>query len=190
MTRFLTYSIPMLLMAGNLHAQAPAAGEDIRGVKPLVEIPVPKKPPVFLYGSIGGGVLLATIIALLWKKRLRKLRLKNPQQVALTTLAELEAQREAIPAEAFADRAALAVRQYIAAHFGIAAPRRTTEEFLQDLAKDDKSGLSAESDHLRRFLKSCDLAKFAGSSLDATQRGELITAARTFIHSTSKAANP
>ena len=46
----------------------------------------------------------------------------------------LKQSREAITAEAFANRAAQTVRQYIADRFGFAAPRRTTEEFLRDLA--------------------------------------------------------
>ena len=79
------------------------------------------------------------------------------------------------------------VRQYLAARFGMAAPRRTTEEFLGDLARDPKSGLLGESDHLQAFLKSCDLAKFAGSELDEPQRRELVTTARNFVNSTSKA---
>ncbi|MES2438506.1 MAG: hypothetical protein V4584_05550 [Verrucomicrobiota bacterium] len=177
-------------MSGHLSAQAPAPAEDIRGPKALVEIPVPEKPPYALWAGIGGGVLLLTLAAILLKNRKRKQRLKSPPEVALSSLAELEASREAMAAEAFANRAAQTVRQYIADRFGLAAPRRTTEEFLHDLAKNEATPLIAESDHLRAFLKSCDLAKFAGSNLDASQRGELINAARGFIHSTSKAVTP
>lgn len=174
----------------NLAAQAPDAAEDIRGPKALVEIPVPEKPPIVLWSSIGGGVLLLALAAYLWKKRVRNQRLKTPPEVALASLAELEATREAIAAEAFANRAAQTVRQYIAERFGLAAPRRTTEEFFHDLAKQESSLLISESDHLRIFLKSCDLAKFAGSNLDSIQRGELLDAARNFIRSTSRAATP
>jgi hypothetical protein len=39
-------------------------------------------------------------------------------------------------------------------------------------------------------LKSCDLAKFAGSHLTSAQRDELLEAARGFIHSTSKVVTP
>ena len=155
-----------------------------------MEIPVPEKPPIVLWSSIGGGVLLLALAAYLWKKRVRNQRLKTPPEVALASLAELEATREAIAAEAFANRAAQTVRQYIAERFGLAAPRRTTEEFFHDLAKQESSLLIGESDHLRIFLKSCDLAKFAGSNLDSIQRGELLDAARDFIRSTSRAATP
>jgi hypothetical protein len=174
----------------NLSAQAPDAAEDIRGPKALVEIPVPEKPPVVLYSSIASGVLLLALAAYLWKKRVRKQQLKSPPEIALASLAELEATREAIAAEAFANRAAQTVRQYIAERFSLVAPRLTTEEFLHALAKDTASPLSAESDHLRAFLKSCDLAKFAGVNLDFNQRIELIDTARTFVRSTSRATTP
>jgi len=174
----------------DLSAQAPAAAEDIRGPKALVEIPVPEMPPVLLWASIGGGVLLLALAAYLWKRRGRQQRLKSPREIALASLAALETSRETIPAEAFANHAAQTIRQYISERFGLAAPRRTTEEFLRDLAKQESSPLVGESDDLRAFLKSCDLAKFAGSHLDSAQRDELIDSARGFIHSTSKAVTP
>jgi hypothetical protein len=170
--------------AAALSAQAPVAGEDIRGPKPMVEIPQPRKPPVTLWLGLGGGALALAVAAWWWHQRRRRLRLKSPVEIALWSLAELDANREAVAAEAFANRAAQTVRQYIADRFGLAAPRRTTEEFLRDLAKDEGSPLSAEGDHLRVFLKSCDLAKFAALPLDSGQRGEIIRTARGFITAT------
>ena len=174
----------------DLSAQDPAAAEDIRGPKALVEIPVPEKLPILLWSCIGGGVLLLALAAYFWKRRARQQRLKSPREIALASLAGLQTSREAISAEAFANRAAQTVRQYIAEHFGLAAPRRTTEEFLRDLAKQESSPLVGESDDLRAFLKSCDLAKFAGSCLTSAQRDELLEAARGFIYSTSKVVTP
>jgi hypothetical protein len=174
----------------DLSAQAPDAAEDIRGPKALVEIPVPEKPPAVLYSSIAAGFLLLALTAYLWKRRARNQQLKTPPEVALASLAELEASREAMAAEAFANRAAQTVRQYIADRFRVVAPRLTTEEFLRALARDESSPLNSESDHLRAFLKSCDLAKFAGVNLDFNQRIELIDTARNFIRSTSRATTP
>ena len=182
--------IAIFSLAGQLSAQPPNGTEDIRGPKPLVEIPIPKEPPYALLAGIGGGVLLLAVAAILWRKRARKQFRKSPPEIALASLAELEASREAMAAEAFANRAAHTVRQYIADRFRLVAPRLTTEEFLHALTKDEGSPLIAESDHLRTFLKSCDLAKFAGANLDSNQRGALIDAARGFIHSTSKAVTP
>ncbi|MEO5913125.1 MAG: DUF4381 family protein [Luteolibacter sp.] len=175
----------LLGAAGHLAAQNPAAAEDIRGPKPLVEIPVPEKPHFEFWLGVGGGVLLVLVAWFIWRSYRGKQRRKSPPEIALASLAELEANRESLEAEAFANRAAQTVRQYIADRFGIAAPRRTTEEFLRDLAKDESQSLAGESDHLRVFLKSCDLAKFAGSNLDTQQRGELVQAARSFVTSTA-----
>lgn len=177
-------------LSGHLSAQTADPGEDIRGPKPLVEIPVPKEPPYALWSGIGGGVLVLALAAILWSKHARKQRRKSPPEIALASLTELEASRDTIAAEAFANRAAQAVRQYIAERFRLVAPRLTTEEFLQALTKDEASPLVAESDHLRAFLKSCDLAKFAGSNLNSDQRVELIDTARNFIRSTSTAVTP
>lgn len=174
---------------GGVLAQAPppaqVPAEDIRGPKPMIEIPVPEKPSYELWIGIAGGLLLALVAWFIWKSFRGKKSRQSPPQVALAALAELESNREQLEAEAFANRAAQTVRQYIAARFGLAAPRRTTEEFLRELSQDAQSPMIGESDHLRAFLKSCDLAKFAGVHLDAVQRGELVHAARTFVNVTA-----
>jgi hypothetical protein len=190
MLRCFSLSLLVAALTCHLSAQAPDGIEDIRGPKAPVEIPVPGKPPVALYSSIAGGVLLLSLAAYLLKKRARSQQLKSPREVALASLAELEATRETVAAEAFANSAAQTVRQYIADRFSLVAPRLTTEEFLHALTQDTSSPLHAESDHLRAFLKSCDLAKFAGANLDFNQRVELIDTARSFIRSTSRATTP
>ena len=179
-----------LVLSCQLSAQDPSGDEDIRGPKDLVEIPVPEKPPYALWAGIGGSVVILLLAAFLWRKYARRQQLKTPPEVALASLSELEASREAMAAEAFANRAAQTVRRYIADRFGLVAPRLTTEEFLNALARDEASPLNSESDHLKAFLKSCDLAKFAGANLDFNQRIELIDTARNFIRSTSRAATP
>ncbi len=183
------FAVVALAVTGNVIAQVPPeAAEDIRGPKPLIEIPVPQKPPYEIWLAIGGGLLLLILAWFVWRHFKAKQRAKSPREVALSSLGELEKIRESLAAEAFANRAAQTVRQYIAERFGIAAPRRTTEEFLRDLTRDNNSPLTHEGDHLKAFLKSCDLAKFAGSKLDDSQRGELVEAARNFIRATSHAA--
>ena len=177
----------ILALSSDLSAQAPAAEEDIRGPKAVVEIPVPEKPPVALWSCVAGAAALLVLATYFWKKRLRRMQLKSPLETALASLVTLETSREALAAEAFANRAAQTVRQYLAERFGLAAPRRTTEEFFRDLACLEGSPLAGQGDHLQLFLKSCDLAKFAGSTLDPVQRGELIDAARRFMRSTSNA---
>lgn len=176
----------LLGFAAPLAAQVPAAAaEDIRGPKALVEIPQPAKPPVARWLGLGGGALALALAWLWWRKRRARQRFQSPPEIALAALAELEAGRESLTAEAFANRAADVVRYYIAGRFGLAAPRRTTEEFLRALSQDALADFTAESGHLRAFLKSCDLAKFAGSQLDSAQRGELMQTARAFVAATA-----
>jgi len=182
---FLTVVLTLMLgTSAYLSAQAAApadAGEDIRGPKPLVEIPQPPRSKLKRWLGVGGTALAPGLAAAFWFWHRRRKRLKSPPEIALAALAQLEASREVMVAEAFANRAAQTIRQYIADRFGLAAPRRTTEEFLRDLASATASPLSGESDHLRTFLKACDLAKFAALHLDATQRAELLQAARGFV---------
>lgn len=168
-------------LSGHLSAQAPAADEDIRGPKALVEIPQPQKTPIVLLASIGGGLLVLTAAAIFWYRRQRKTPVKSPTEIALADLMKIEASYDLVTAEVFANRAAQTVRSFISARFGLAAPRRTSEEFLRDLAKKDCLSLIGESDHLKAFLKSCDLAKFAGSNLSTTQREDLLQSARNFV---------
>lgn len=175
----------LFILCGHLSAQPPDDGGDIRGPKAPVEIPIEKKPPVAMWTGVGGGMLVLALAAFLLGRYVRRQKSKTPRELAFSSLTKLEQDRETMTAEAFANRAAQTVRQYISDRFGLAAPRRTTEEFLGDLANDSESSLLTESDHLRAFLKSCDLAKFAGSNLDASQRGELLQSARSFITVTS-----
>lgn len=172
-----------LAMAGFLNAQPPADTEDIRGPKPMVEIPVTvTNDEAFWIGvAFGAGMVIVLIIWFIWNKLADRKKTASPREVALSSLRELEGSRKDLAADAFANRAAQTVREYISARFGLAAPRRTTEEFLRDLTKDASSPLAAESDQLKVFLKSCDLAKFAGSNLNDLQRDDLLLAARGFI---------
>jgi hypothetical protein len=168
-------------LSGHLSAQAPEPEEDIRGPKALVEIPQPRKTPIVLWTSIGGGLLAITAAAMFWHRRKQKMPVKSATEIALADLKKIEASYDLVTAEVFANRAAQTVRSYISARFGLAAPRRTTEEFLRDLAKQDGLSLIGESDHLKAFLKSCDLAKFAGSNLTTAQREDLLQSARNFV---------
>ncbi|MDP7029809.1 MAG: hypothetical protein QF733_06285 [Phycisphaerales bacterium] len=53
------------------------------------------------------------------------------------------------------------IRRYIEGRLGLAAPRKTTAEFLSD-AEGDHRLLESQRDLLRAFLRTADLVKFAG----------------------------
>lgn len=174
-----------VLGSGFLSAQTPGAGEDIRGPKALVEIArPPSPPPVAFWLGIAAGVLLLVAAALWWWHRRRR-RVPSPEQIARAALAGLAAQCDAMTSEAFANRTAQIVRQYLEDRFGLAAPRRTTEEFLRDLSHDEGSPVCGQRDPLRVFLLACDLAKFAALSLDSGARAGLVGAAAGFITATA-----
>jgi len=180
--------VSFLLTQARLHAQAPE--EDIRGPRDLVEIPAPEKFPLGLYLAVAVALVVIAIVWYFLKRQSRKKAGKSPLAIAFASLTELATTREALTAEAFANRAAQTVRHFISEQFGIVAPRRTTEEFLNLLANDVSSPLGKESDHLRLFLKSCDLAKFAGINLSSSQRDELLQAARGFVTASSAPVLP
>lgn len=178
--------IPCFLLIGTvvLSAQTPPT-DDIRGPRGYVEIPVPQKPPIALWSGIAAGLLAVMIVWYLMRKLDHKKKARSPLAIALASLSELAGTGEKLPAETFANNAARTIREYIASQFGIAAPRRTTEEFLNELTNNEASPIANQSDHLRGFLKSCDLAKFAGSNLNMNQRDELLQAARGFVEISS-----
>jgi hypothetical protein len=169
----------------HLTAQPAPDADDIRDAKPLIEIPSPESSSHSWWIFLAASVAAALVGWWIWKKLRSRTKLASPSAIALTALTELETRREALAADAFADCAAQTLRQYISGRFGLAALRRTTEEFLRELARDENSPLTPHSDHLRGFLKSCDLAKFAGSQLDAAQRSALIDSARGLINATA-----
>lgn len=193
LTRLFHFLILGLLLSagGHLCAQTPTPPEeDIRGPKPLIEIPVP--PPSHTGRWIAVGAAATALAAATWFAwhYLRRRRIPDPRVAALASLTELSTAPETIPADTFALRAGQALRTYIAARFRLAAPRLTTEEFLHQLGTEDDSPLNPHADALRAFLKCCDLAKFAAADLNAEQRAMLLEGAREFIRVTSTAAKP
>lgn len=179
-----------LALVGGLAAQIPAETEDIRGPKPMVDIPAPEKVSWDWWIGFAAGLVVVLITWIIWNKLAARKKAETPREKALASLRELEGNRRQLSADDFANSAARTVRGYIAARFGLAAPRRTTEEFLRELAKDGTSSLAREKDHLKTFLNACDLAKFAGSNLDELQREDLLQAARGFILASAPPGQP
>ncbi len=178
-----------LLLAMNTAAQGPpTAGpaptppeEDIRPPRPPVEIPkVEDFPWSTLWISLAAAAVLAGLVWWLLKLR-RKQRTFAPQQRALAALDAVDRERTRLEPGPLADSAAGVVRQFIADRFGIAAPARTTEEFLRALTSGAPQPLAAHQPLLQRFLQTCDAAKFAGAEFDNAERLELISAAFNFV---------
>lgn len=163
--------------------------EDILPPRAQVEIPVPPTvsytPWIAAAAALTGGLVLW-----LWLRRPRRVQGPPPLEAALTELAALDRTRNQLEAAPLAEQAADIVRRFIAARHGIAAPARTSEEFLRALSESQGGLLAAQEPLLRRFLISCDMAKFAAAKFNAAERLALLEAADKFMREAGRATPP
>ncbi len=165
-----------------------AFSQDIRAEKDLIEIPTP--PP---YGAWIATALAASILALLLWRFLRRPRRSKQLSAAETALAELDSARPLIENESpepLVESVAGTVRRYIEARFGIAAPRQTTEEFMETLKSRPDPRIAAFNEDLRLFLRRCDQVKFGRGAIDKDERHALIESARRFVETSHDAEEP
>lgn len=149
------------------------AEEDIRGPRALVEIPQPEQTSYFWWW-IAAGLLLGIALGCWAYRHWRQRRVAElPQAVALRQLQRLVQSGTVTSATEFAEQAAMVLRQYFTDRFGIAAPRRTSEEFLRELAA-RPGAWDQKIVTIDAFLRSCDLAKFAGLTLADGERQQLV----------------
>ncbi|MGA8705445.1 MAG: hypothetical protein WB646_00505 [Steroidobacteraceae bacterium] len=90
-------------------------------------------------------------------------------------------------ARAFGIAASDVIRDYIEKRFEVVATQRTTEEFLQALLQSPQGTLVRHRPLLTQFLQQCDLVKFAGDSLAATDMESLFQSAHRFVLETGEA---
>jgi hypothetical protein len=109
-------------------------------------------------------------------------------ELAMQRLAALMFRRlvEAGRFKEFYDEASLILRCYIEDRFGLHAPERTTEEFLEE-TRSSSALMDDDVRVLRKFLSHCDMVKFA-AVIPSTPEAEGIAAtAREFIDRTKNA---
>jgi Domain of unknown function (DUF4381) len=148
---------------------------DIRGPKPIF-------PWALVLALLAGGALLAAGGIILWRRRQRRPpRPLTYFEIALKRLEELRAFMQPASVREFSSDISDTVRSYIEAGFNVTATHQTTEEFLHDILKDEKSPLSQHRALLAEFLRQCDLAKFAGLSLSVSNMESLYQSARGFV---------
>jgi len=137
-----------------------AVSNDIRGIKPPVQI-----PNNWIWIAWLGAALLFTVLAAVLWKRYRQ-RLFPPKSVVAVPphLRAKQRLREALSLihdpRLFCIAVSDALRVYLEERFNFKAPERTTEEFMVDL---QKTSLLSEQQKasLAAFLQQCDLVKFA-----------------------------
>lgn len=113
-------------------------------------------------------------------RRLRRKAPLTPQQACLEALAKMRKNLLEGNDHEFGSHVSGLLRDYLGAAFGLAAPRQTTEEFLQSL-RDHNRFTSQAQEALKKFLLHADFLKFAHGSAAENDRLALITAAEEFV---------
>jgi hypothetical protein len=167
-------------------------GLDIEDIAPPVTMP--RKLGAWVWATAGlaaAGLVLA--LAVRWfERRAREQAAAPPPPAHELAYAELQA----LVAEdligrgrikPFYHRLSGILRRYIERRFGLHAPERTTEEFLEEL----RSGQALARDHreqLSRFLTHCDLVKFAEHEPTTAEIQRTFDACKAFIETTKSEA--
>ena len=157
-------------LPGPLNPFAPQ-GDEFRDILPPVDVP---------FWTVENRVLVAVGAAalafLLWRA-FRRWQLRprppvappDPLKVALAALLRLDgAEGKALSDRDFAAAVAEVLRGFLEARHQLAAPRQTTEEFLE-LAERSNRFPGTVREELHRFLRRCDELKFAKA--DTTDSG-------------------
>ncbi len=186
------------LAAGSLAAQTPVpdSKEGLRDIAPPVS-------PTWLESMnrtdwmllLGGAALLAFAVYLAWYFFLRPKPVPpalpaDPREVARAALTALRRCAAELSARDFGAEASGILRQFIRARFGISTLRRTSEEFLAAIARDQVFS-ARESELLGRFLTQCDALKFANLATSHPEALRLADDALAFVENASpRAATP
>lgn len=154
----------------------------------LRDIVPPQSLPTYLHLWVGGAAGLALLLGLFggwlyWRKRATTpVVVLTAQELALRDLEELVHSRYLSAGQVKEFYLALSdvLRQYIENRFHLAAPERTTEEFLEELRSHPV--LNQEHTHLlREFLRHCDMVKFARHTPVRDEINASVESCREFI---------
>lgn len=167
----------------------PAAFKDIKGPLPMDLGGVPSWVTAVAVGAL--AVLLMTLVIWLIRKR-RAAALERSMTADAWALRELDLlERDDLVGKSdyhtYWVRLSAIIRQYVERRFDIAAPEKTTQEFLA--AARDHPEVGAEHRHvLTDFLRAADMVKFAAlrPADEDCRRG--LFAARDFVRDTTASA--
>lgn len=161
--------------------RTPRVAELLDGVEP----PLPAAP-TGLFAAVLLPALAALGLLIVRHTRERQVVIHQPP-ADLTAIEALERLGTNLPRTAdeimvFVVQVGDVLRRYIEARFELHAPARTTEEFLEEVARRDDEALRSPA--LREFLQAGDLVKFARARPGEDElRGMLATALR-FVEET------
>ncbi|MDG1838748.1 MAG: hypothetical protein P8I91_08105 [Phycisphaerales bacterium] len=132
----------------------------------------------------GGGFLVVMIGGALWLMTMSRDAGPPPTaaELARAALDSLRTRGDLARGESAAFYTGLSniVRRYIEGRFNLAAPRKTTNEFLRD-AEQDTRLIDSQRSHLQEFLRTADLVKFAGHEPAIDQGHAAMAEASRFI---------
>jgi len=162
---------------------APPATNDIRALKPPIEIP---NGWLWLWIALG---LVALAVALffafkLWRQKAARIVLVPPVPPHLSARQRLQEALALInQPRPFCIAVSDTIRLYLEERFQFHAPERTTEEFLHELQATDLL-LPDQKQSLGDFLSVCDMVKFARYEPGPTELQALYDSATRLIDET------
>ncbi len=174
---------PILAQAAS---PAPAPIPALRDIAPPVAPTFWETMDVIDWGLLGAAILLVAVAAwIAWRLFFRSTPKPgppppDPREVARERLARLRERIEELSPRDFGAEAANVLRQFVRARYGISTMRRTSEEFLAEMAR-DRTFSAHENGLLQRFLTQCDLLKFAAVESSHAEAGRLIEDALAFV---------
>ncbi|MBK8097127.1 MAG: hypothetical protein IPK26_08470 [Planctomycetes bacterium] len=160
------------------------------GLEDHSELLVPRWP--WWWWAVGGAAVLLLVLFLWWWRRRPQPGAASPTEVPLPphvkaqrALARLRHEPRTTPAqiEQFYVQVSLVLRVYLEERFGLHAPERTTEEFLQEIEGSDRMAVD-QNLRLKRFLGQCDLVKFAAMVPGEDVHLETFALAEQFVEAT------
>jgi hypothetical protein len=155
---------------------------DIRDIRGPIHIPDPR---LWLYYALG-GILLFFLAWAAWKwfRKRQSFRAKGAFELAFEELEKAKALMTPEMAERFSVVVSGTIRTYIEKQFRMRATRKTTHEFITQVADEPSSELNQHSELLREFLAHCDLAKFARQAFSKEQMQKMHESAWRFVEQT------
>ncbi|MGV3757197.1 MAG: hypothetical protein ACO1QS_17600 [Verrucomicrobiota bacterium] len=163
------------------------AAADIRGIRPLVDVPLGWEWLTWTVVGLIGAVVLYRLWVL-WRNRPPSAPPRpriSPEQKAHQQLDA--ALRLLMEPKVFCSTVSDAVRVYLEDRFRFRAPERTTEEFLSELQKSPRLN-DEQKKTLADFLERCDLVKFARFEPAETELKQLHSVAHRLVDETKPQA--
>ena len=164
---------------------------DIRDIKGPVQLP---SRFWLLLSILGGAVVLSALVMVgykVWKGRATPVPPLLPHEWALKELDELlgSGLLESGKYKEFTERLSWIFRCYVERRFGLMAPERTTEEFIEEMRERPQFN-QGQQELLGKFLAFCDMIKFAKYAPTPSEMSAGVKIVGDFVQETKLLAAP